>query len=468
MDRTITDPVEKIAATVLYEGYMLWPYRRSSRKNQRRWTFGGVYPQAYSEASGGDDPWLMQTQCLVTGANPSVEVKVRFLHIVERKVGRTGADGELEFVDELRVGGERYLAWDEAVEREIVVESLELAKLDAPRKVAIHVATGSEEETLTSSAGSPVGMLVRSSEALEGSIEVGVETVGAGVFKLTVKIANTAPWSGEDRESTLRRTFVSTHTILHAEAGEFVSLMDPPGKLARAAGECENIKTWPVLVGEDGEKGRMLSSPIILYDYPKIAPESPGDLFDGTEIDQMLRLNILTMTDDEKEEMRATDPRSREILERTEALSQDELLSLHGAIREFRVLRAEPEADVHATRDLPPLEMHSFAIPELSDMDMDPFAILESSPPESVTIHDVEVGKGSRVRLHPRRGGDIMDIALAGKAAIIEAIEQDYEGRIHLSVTIEDDPGRDLGVERVLGHRFFFDPEEVEPLDVEA
>ena len=121
----MTDPVEKIAAAVLYEGYVLWPYRRSAQKNQRRWTFGGVYPRAYSEAEGGNDPWLMQTQCLVIGEKPTVEVKVRFLHVVERKVAKLrgagtacrggfqtrpfqgvgeGLEERLEFVDELRVG----------------------------------------------------------------------------------------------------------------------------------------------------------------------------------------------------------------------------------------------------------------------------------------------------------------------------------------------------------------------------
>jgi hypothetical protein len=83
----------------------------------------------------------------------------------------------------------------------------------------------------------------------------------------------------------------------------------------------------------------LLSSPIILYDYPQIAPESPGDLFDGGEIDQLLVLNILSLTDEEKEEMHASDPRTREILERTESLSPEELMNLHGAVREFRMLR---------------------------------------------------------------------------------------------------------------------------------
>ncbi|MCA3749214.1 MAG: hypothetical protein AB1425_07745 [Actinomycetota bacterium] len=87
---------------------------------------------------------------------------------------------------------------------------------------------------------------------------------------------------------------------------------------------------------------------------------------------------------------------------------------------------------------------------------------------ESVLVKGVEVMKGSRVLLWPRAGGDIMDLALKGKVAIIEGIEQDYEHRIYIAVTLEDDPGRDLGNARILGHRFFFSPEEIEPLDFEV
>ena len=115
------DEVEKIAAAVLYEGYVLWPYRRSAPKNQRRWIFGGVYPPAYSETSGGTDPWYTQTQCMVVGDAPSVAVQVRFLHIVARQVARRNADGALEPVDALQVGQERYLTWDEATERQVAL-----------------------------------------------------------------------------------------------------------------------------------------------------------------------------------------------------------------------------------------------------------------------------------------------------------------------------------------------------------
>ncbi len=333
------DAAKKIAETVLYEGYVLWPYRKSAMKNQQRWTFGGVYPRAYSEARGEDDPWLMQTQCLVSGDREStIEVRVRFLHVTERKVAlKNGA--ALEFVDELRVGGELYLPWDESTEREIAVGRFKLSELEIARRVGIDISGGSSEEPLTGSTGEVVGALVRGWRTLCGTVEVEAEPLRAGIYRVTVRITNTTPWEGQNRETTLRQTFVSTHTVLEVEGGEFVSMTDAPEEVREFAEGCENLKTWPVLVGEEGDRNMLLSSPIILYDYPQIAPESPGDMFDGGEIDQLLILNILTLTDEEKAEMRASDPRAREILERCESLSQEELMNLHGAIREFRVLR---------------------------------------------------------------------------------------------------------------------------------
>jgi hypothetical protein len=333
------DVAKKIADAVLYEGYLLWPYRRSARKNQQRWTFGGVYPRAYSEARGEDDPWIMQTQCLVVGdEETAVEMKVRFLHVTERKVAKKSGE-TLEFVEELRVGGELYLPWDEATEREMTVGRFKLSELESPKQVGIDILGGSKEEPLAEPAGEVVGVLVRGWRTLRGTVKVEAEPLREGTFRVTVRITNTTPWGGEDRESTLKQTFVSTHTALEVEGGEFVSLIDPPKELREAAQGCENLKTWPVLVGEEEERNMMLSAPIILYDYPQIAPESPGDLFDGTEIDQMLILNVLNLTDEEKEEMRASDPRGREILERCESLSSEELMKLNGTFREIRMLR---------------------------------------------------------------------------------------------------------------------------------
>jgi hypothetical protein len=319
------DAVRQIADAVLYEGYVLWPYRRSALKNTRRWTFGGVYPRAHSELHA-DDRWVMQTECLMeTSRGASVDVRVRFLQVVERHVMRP-AGGSLEPVDELAVAGRRYLSWDEAVEREA-----------APGQIAIEASH--EDEELRDEDGRLAGVLRRSWKRLEGSVELASQTLRDGLVRLTVRISNTTPFVAGSREEALERTFCSTHTVLRADGAEFVSLTDPPAALADEARACRNDGTWPVLVGEDGERHTVLSSPIILEDHPRIAPESPGDLFDGGEIDQLLVLNILALTDEEKEEMRATDPRTREILERTEGLTPDELMGLHGAIREFGMVR---------------------------------------------------------------------------------------------------------------------------------
>jgi hypothetical protein len=126
---------------------------------------------------------------------------------------------------------------------------------------------------------------------------------------------------------------------MHVTGGAFVSLADPPEELREAAESCRNSGTWPVLVGVPGERHTLLSSPIILHDYPEVAEESPGDLFDGAEIDGLLTLGILSLTDEEKREMRDSDPRARAILERTESLSPEELMRLHGAVREVQVRR---------------------------------------------------------------------------------------------------------------------------------
>jgi hypothetical protein len=300
------DAVRAIADAVLYEGYLLWPYRRSATKNQRRWTFGGVYPRGHSERHP-DDRWKMRTECLLEG-DGGFDVSVRFLQVVARQVMR-GA----EPVDELTVGDERHLSWDEAIERE----------LSGPGPIAIPAGTTSEPL--------PGGAIVRSWEELRGAIAVREEPVADGVRRVSVAVSNTTPWHGDDREAALRRTFCSTHAVLRATGGAaFVSQTDPPDHLRAAAAGCRNEGAWPVLV--DG-RDVVLASPIILEDHPRIAPESPGDLFDGGEIDQLLVLNILGLTDAEKAEMRDTDPRARDILERTEALTAEQLMRLHGAIR---------------------------------------------------------------------------------------------------------------------------------------
>ena len=329
---TAPDPIRAIADAVLYEGYVLWPYRRSALKNTHRWTFGGVYPQAHAEArDAGDDPWTMQTQVLIEGAGDTrVSVALRFLHIVWRQVVDAGGGA----VDELTIGAERHLTWEEALEREVGLPPMALDELAAGRRVPISVAAGEERETL-----GPEGAIVRSWEPLEGALLVSAEPLGAALHRITARIENTTRWAGGPREAALRRTFCSAHTTLRAgDGGAFVSQTDPPAALREAANACENQGTWPVLVGEAGARDTVLSSPIILEDHPRIAPESPGDLFDGGEIDQLLILNILQLTDEEKAEARASDPRVRELLDRSEGLTPEELMRLHGrTARELQV-----------------------------------------------------------------------------------------------------------------------------------
>jgi hypothetical protein len=255
------------------------------------------------------------------------------------------------------------------------------------------------------------------------------------------------------RDEALMRTLVAMHAVVSLRSGKFFSLTDPPENLRTATEACRNLGVWPVLVGSPGEQDAMLASPIILYDYPQIAPESPGDLFDATEIDELLTLRIMTLTEEEKAMAGATDNRTRRLIERTESLAREQLAGLHGAVRRFEPVAADA---VRGQRD-----------PFARQTAVDDYAAGAElpSPIKSIQVDGVQLRPGDRVRLRPGLGGDIFDLALNGKVATIESIEQDYEDRFHVAVTLDDDPGRDLGLARQPGHRFFFKPEELEPLD---
>ena len=187
-------------------------------------------------------------------------------------------------------------------------------------------------------------MIIREQQPLAGAVIIDAESVGTDLFRISVHIENRTPGAATlTSNAVMPHSFVSTHTILQVHQGTFISLLDPPEAMKTIAQGCHNLHTWPVLVGNEGEYDTMLSSPIILYDYPQIASESPGSLFDGTEIDEILTLRIMTLTDEEKEEIRQGDKRAREILERTEALSPEQFMKLHGVIRNLRPVEEENE-----------------------------------------------------------------------------------------------------------------------------
>jgi len=437
--------LDQIVNAVLYEGYILYPYRPSSKKNQQRFTFGRVYPEAYSVAQSGIEPCIMQTECLARTKSFSamLTISIRFLQPMAREVGKLrkpklGGQGEASFqiVPELRVDSQLYQTWQEAVEREI-------GPFPLPLNTTTHLSfpfcfsASQNQELICDKSGRAVGRLRRRQEALCGKIEIAAEYLELDIFKITVRIVNNTPVPREkleEQEEILMRTFASAHTVLRIQGGEFVSMTDPPADCESAAAKCQNLGTWPVLVGDEekGERDTVLSSPIILPDYPQIAQESAGDLFDGTEIDEILTLRIQTMTDDEKLEMRMVDEHARRLLERVENTSGQDMLLLHGAMREPR----------------------SF----------DEQIFGNSKRLNGVAFGELFLQPGDRVRISPKGRADVMDMALAGKTGIIEAVEEDAEGRVQLALVLPDDPGMDLGMMRQPGHRFFYGLDEIEPL----
>jgi hypothetical protein len=323
----MSDDVPKIADAVLWEGHVLYPYRPSALKNQHRYPFGTLYPPDFCAAHAAGDESSLRLECLLQGAPESVTIRLRFL--------------QGDSVRDVRDPG--------------------------------------------SFAFAPI----------LGRVSLSAVLLQPGMHKLTVVVTNDTPFAdagSRSRDEALAHSIVSPHLILTARSGEFVSIIDPPPETADLAAACRSRGTWPVLLGRPGKNtsDMLLAAPIILYDHPQIAPESPGDFCDGTEIDELLTLRLLTLTDQEKAEIAAAGGPARALLERTESL-----------------------------------------------------------------------GIGATVRLHPSCRADILDLALAGKEATVRGVERDYEGRAYIAVTLNDDPGQDLGA---FGHRFFMRPDEVELL----
>jgi hypothetical protein len=310
------DGAEKIAAAILYEGYILYPYRPTAIKNRQRWNFGTLYPRVYAEAQRPQEPFRLVAECIaVADAKANLDVRISFLQLVPT-----------QNTDELT---DPSLAWDEAVERTSEHSNLHLSDL----------VTSPLSRTLS----------LGEDQDLQLELSIGAEMLQDGVCKLRLELQNASPLpsgAGAKRDEALPLSFVSAHLLLGISGGEFVSLLDPEPAYREAVAACCNTGVFPVLVGEEPDRpvpacrgSMMFCSPIILYDYPKIAPESEGDFFDGTEMDEMLTLRVLTLTDAEKQEMRNGDPRARKILERTEGLTSDALLKAHGVIRGLREIR---------------------------------------------------------------------------------------------------------------------------------
>jgi hypothetical protein len=439
----------KVADAVLYEGYLLYPYRASAAKNQARWQFGVLMPRLWSE-HGPDEPWATQTECLLEPEEATtVRVLVRFLHVQAKTVEIVDVEaGTFHEADTLPVDGSELVPWDEAAEQEVAVEAPLARLLDGELATPLERPGGRRVEPVNSAAGRLVGRTVRRRWPVLGSVKLSAERLEGpyGLVRLRLVLENATAWNdpGADRSVALRHSLVAAHSLIGIDQGVFLSLLDPPEWAKPAAEACQNLHTWPVLIGDEGQRDAMLSSPIILYDHPTIAPESPGDLFDATEIDEILTLRTMALTEEEKREARATDERAAAIIDRVDNMPPELLERLHGAVRYLKGVEGTEEEE-----------------PELVPW-WDPGADRTVSPEtDGVVVAGVTLARGSRVRLRPGQRADAQDMFLAGRLATVEAVFLDVDGNRHLAVTLDEDPAADL--QRWHGRFLYFSPDEVEP-----
>jgi hypothetical protein len=317
----------KIADAVLYEGYLLYPYRRSALKNRQRWTFGILYPPDYEEVLAGTERSCMHSECLLKTNGPcDISVHLRFLHSITKTAVSCASDRPDEVKEH----------WDEAEPRSVEFEPN--LNIFQPQ----HAEFIFPGNTLASESATQEKVISQHQE-VRGRLKFGSETLADHLLKISIDVANETPSSMErDRHCALSRALLSAHLILNANNAEFVSLLDPPQQFRGHIPACKNVGNFPVLLGDSGEHSMMLCSPIILYDYPQIAPESAGDFFDATEMDEMLTLRMMTLTDEEKDQLRSSGNHARALLERTEQNARQQLTKTHGVIRNLRYL-SQPE-----------------------------------------------------------------------------------------------------------------------------
>ncbi|OBF05741.1 hypothetical protein A5730_15650 [Mycobacterium sp. ACS4054] len=427
------DRARAVADAVLYEGYLLYPYRGTSSKNQSRWQFGVLGPPGAAAAGLGEDDALA-AQFLVEGAR-ELRLVVRFLQLQHRRAEREVGGGEYEPVDELTTPTGSWLTWDEAVECE---RSFGPVALDGrPWTLAVTADAGTDIEFLDG------GRLVRQRREVRGVLTVASEADG-DLCRVSVRVSNVGD-GAVDKNDAIARSMIGTHLIAELETGQFVSLLEPPQEAADAAARCSHHRCFPVLAGAPGTRDLLLISPIILYDHPEVAEQSDTALYDCTEIDEILTLRVMTMTEEEKAQARATDPRAARIIDQCDAMSPEAMARLHGVLR-----------DPHEIRGLVP------EIPEGVDW-WDPLADNAVRPEiDAVLVNGVRVARGSRVRLRPRRNADAQDIFVAGKTARVTSVHSDVEGNTHVGVVVGDDPAADL--HDWYGRYLYFSPDEIEPL----
>ena len=484
IDPAHLEQARQVADAILYEGYLLYPYRASAQKNQERFQFGVLMPPAY-RAVDEHEPSAAQTECVLEGPpDATVTVLARFLQLRRRTVLAGSPGAGFRAVDALQARGVEHRPWDEAAECEQEAAASLGDLLGGGTVTRFTIPGGTGHEDLPGADGVPAGRLVRHRESLHGVIRMSAERMPGpyGALRLQVVLENHTQPTGTlaRRSDGLPYALIAAHCLLAVPGGRFLSMTEPPEWAAADVGRCVNTGTWPVLAGPPDCAELMLSSPVILYDHAEIAAESAGQLFDSTEIDEILTLRTLTLTDGEKRAARATDPRAAELMDRLDHLPPEMLERMHGAIRYLNPAGGSPAgpAAVPEWTEPPAVQPGETAGPELRQSRIapgdpaiagqapwwDPGADSSVSPEtDHVMIAGVRVARGSRVRMRPgARRADAQDLFLAGRTAVVEAVLFDVDGHAHLALLPDDDPGADI--HRGQGRFLYFAPDEVEPL----
>ncbi len=500
------DTAREVADTVLYEGYVLFPYRADATKNRYRWQWGVIAPTDHVTAGGGAGEGAVVVSQTVLRADRAARilVTVRFLRARRRQVH----DRDDRPVEELEVDGELLTTWDEGEEHTASTDRVLVADLVREScLVDIDLAATEDVEEVIDDDGAIAARVVRRSEAVRGRLTVSAEPLPGGVYRVTARVDNPTDWSDPDapREEMLRHSLLGVHLLEVADNAVFGSVVDPPDWARAAVAGAHSQGSHPVLVGDHDRV--VLSAPIILADHPEIASESPGQSFDATEIDELLTLAVHGLSDEEKRRARATDPRAAAIVDRAEILPPRLLAHLHGTIRDFQPNRdrdpdqvgpepAGPQVggwdaggwdggddhgsddhgdviDVGVTRATvaDPRGDPRFApvSPDLGgpSIDDDTFETLgvDEAPIDHVVVAGERISVGARVRVTPGRRADAQDIFLVGRTATVARIVADVDGDTHIAVTMDDDPAAELHT--WYGRYLYFRTDEVHPLDEE-
>jgi hypothetical protein len=410
----LSERLDSLVSSLLYEGYALYPYTPGATKNATPTPFGILYPPGYAQRSAATFDHLRVECVLAAGDGAEVGATVRFLH----------AAGE----------------GNAAVERRVELGNAATAVLAADRGI------GAEFE-------------FEGAQRLTGRARLRAEPLdlldpeGRQLVRVRCCIHNTTPLepaeaASLDRPEALRASLLSTHVVLEASGGRFASPLERDGIAGAAVAGCENVNTWPVLASREDDA--VLAAPILLPEHPRIAPESLGNLFDNTEIEEALLLHVHALSEGEREQIAEHDPRVRAIVDQAATTTAEELISLHGKLTpvEQGARRGGFESPIQATPPMP----------------IDPGPPAEPGHPNpgeaELEIDGVSFRKGGKVVLRPGTDRDVYDRMLDGRRATIERLYLDYEDGAHVAVTIDDDPAQELF--RETGRYLFFKAAELE------